>query len=87
MLLGRILLGAACAALAASVIYICIKGTISKQKIKEEMNNKRINKSLIQKIDNCNNTINFKDLESGTEYQISGDDIDDDIYEDEIIYA
>lgn len=83
--LARLLLGALAVGAVASII-IEIVGTITRDKLKEEMRSRGIEDMLIEKINNTENTITLKELLSGERYEVHGDDIDYDLTEGERIY-
>ena len=86
MLLG-FLIKAAIAAAVVSAIVIYVSGKITQSKIQDALREKGVKSALIQKIDNCNNVVSLKDLESDQEYELHGDSIDDYLREDQRIYV
>lgn len=80
-MLGWILLGL----LTATVGVIVISGVVTKNRIKEKMREKEIEKVLIEQIDRCRNTAKLKDLDSGDTIEIQGDELDDELEEYDII--
>lgn len=86
MLLGLILKGIVVAA-ALSAIVIVVNGIITKEKIRKQLKEKGVEDAIVDKIDNCSNTVTLKDLESENTYEIRGDDIDSDIDEGDVIYC
>lgn len=82
-MLGWILLGLA----AAAVGVIVISGIVSKSRIKEKMRENGIKDAIITEINNCTNTVKIEDLYGDKTLEIRGDDLDDELEEDDVIYA
>lgn len=89
MLFGLLVRGLAVAAAAVAVTAIVIKiyGTITKDKIEQELRNRGVNEAIIEKIDNCSNQVSLKDLENGNTYEVRGDDVDYCLDEGDVIYC
>lgn len=86
LILRGLMLAAGAAAIAAIVIYI--HGTITKDKIREELRAKGIDEDmLIKEINRCENTISLEELDGNKPVEIRGDDISYDLYEGETIYV
>ncbi len=80
-MLGWILLGLATVA----VGVIVISGTVTKMRIREQMQNKNLKEMLVTEIDSCTNTVKLSDLYSDQTMEIRGDDVSDDLDEYDII--
>ena len=79
----KIALGAA----ALIVGAIVISGIITKQKIKAELQRRRIRGALVDAIDNCDNVVKLEDIDSGNEIKLKGDGVSRDVRVGETIYA
>ena len=85
MLLGFLIRSALLAA-AVSTIAIVISGIITKEKPQQELRASRMfNGAIIDKINNCTNTMTLHDLQNGNEIEVQGDDIDYSLYEGQVI--
>ena len=84
MLLGFLIRSALLAA-AVSTIAIVISGIITREKIQQELRNRGVNGVIIDKIDNCTNTMTLKELENDNKIEVQGDGIDYSLYEGEEI--
>ena len=84
MLLGFLIRSALLAA-AVSTIAIVISGIITREKIQQELRNRGVNGVLIDKIDNCTNTMTLKELENDNKIEVQGDGIDYSLYEGQVI--
>ncbi len=69
MLLGFLIRSALLAA-AVSTIAIVISGIITREKIQQELRNRGVNGVLIDKIDNCTNTMTLKELENDNKIEV-----------------
>ena len=83
-MLGWILAGLLGTAAVAAIV-ITINGIINKRRIEEEMRKRDVEKVIVKKVDECDNVLTLKDLDSDAVYEINGDDIADDIYEGQYI--
>lgn len=80
------LIVAAFALAVAATIIITIGGIITKDKIRQESNNRDIDGDLlVEKIDNCTNIVTLKELYGDKKIEIQGDAISSDIYEGIVI--
>ena len=84
MLLGFLIRSALLAA-AVSTIAIVIRGIITREKIQRELRNRGVNGVIIDKIDNCTNTMTLKELENDNKIEVQGDGIDYSLYEGQVI--
>ncbi len=84
-LIGNILLAAAGAAIVGAII-LYIYGEITRDKIEDKLRDQDCEEAIIKEIDKCNNVVTLKDL-NGNEYEIHGDSISNDLYEDQRIYV
>lgn len=82
-MLGWILLGLA----AAAVGVVVISGIVSKNRIKEKMRENGIKDAIITEINNCTNTVKLESLYGDETLEIRGDDLDDELEEEDVIYA
>lgn len=82
----RVLLAAAAVATVA-VIVIYISGTITRSKLKEKLRDNDIKDAMIEKIDNCENVVTLKDMDSDKTLEIHGDDVDYELDEGDRIYV
>lgn len=82
-MLGWILLGLA----AAAVGVVVISGIVSKNRIKEKMRENGIKDAIITEINKCSNTVKLESLYGDETLEIRGDDLDDELEEDDVIYA
>ena len=80
-MLGWILLGLA--AVAAGVIVI--SGTVTKMRIREQMQSRDFKMMLITEVNSCTNTVTLSDLFSDQTMEIRGDDVSDELDEYDII--
>ena len=80
-MLGWILLGLATVA----VGVIVISGTVTKNRIREQMQKRNIKKMLVTQIDSCTNTVKLSDLYSDQTMEIRGDDVSNDLDECDVI--
>ena len=71
--------------MAAIVIYI--SGTITRSKLKEKLRENDIKDAMIEKIDNCENVVTLKDMDSDKTLEIHGDDVDYELDEGDRIYV
>ena len=84
MLLGFLIRSALLAA-AVSTIAIVISGIITREKIQQELRNRGVEEAIIDKIDNCTNTVTLDELKNGNKIEVQGDGIDYSLYEGEEI--
>ncbi len=82
-MLGWILFGLA----AAAVGVVVISGIVSKNRIKEKMRENGIKDAIIMEINKCSNTVKLESLYGEETLEIRGDDLDDELEEDDVIYA
>lgn len=82
----RVLLAAAAVATVAAVV-IYISGTITRSKLKEKLRDNDIKDAMIEKIDNCENVVTLKDMDSDKTLEIHGDDVDYELDEGDRIYV
>lgn len=82
----RVLLAAAAVATVAAIV-IYISGTITRSKLKEKLRDNDIKDAMIEKIDNCENVVTLKDMDSDKTLEIHGDDVDYELYEGDRIYV
>lgn len=90
MILGRILLGIAAAALVgitASVIVHKIRGAITKRKLILEAAKNGINESIIESVNRCSNRVTLKDLYTDNEHVFEGDSIAKNVVKGDVIYS
>lgn len=85
-LLGRALIAAAGAAIVAGIV-IYIAGKITKEKLRKKLEDKGIETALINEIDRCSNVIKMTDFDTDETIEVHGDDIDDEIEEDDLIFV
>lgn len=83
----RAAIGLAVAGAAAGIISVVIKGVINKQKVQEQMRSSNVSNFLVEAINNSNNQVKLKDLDTDQEYMYEGEGISEEIYEGEVIYA
>lgn len=83
----RGLVVAAATAAVVSVVKIVISGIITKNKLKEAMENKNVQNAIVEKVENCSNQVTLRDLENDTIYEVHGDGVDYNIDEGDIIYC
>lgn len=82
------LLGLAAAALiAAAVVTVVVDGIITKRELREKMREEGMKRAVIDMIDNSNNTIKLKDLDSDKVMEVKGDGISDEISQGDCIYV
>jgi fructose-1-phosphate kinase PfkB-like protein len=86
MLLG-FLIKAAIAAAVVSAIVIYVSGKITRQKIQEELRNKNVKSAMIKAINECDNVVSLKDMDSDQEYEIHGDSVDSYLDSGDVIYC
>ena len=84
MLLGFLIRSALLAA-AVSTIAIVISGIITREKIQQELRNRGVEEAIIDKIDNCTNTVTLDELKNGNKIEVQGDGIDYSLYEGQVI--
>ena len=82
----RVLLAAAVVATVVA-IEIYISGTITRSKLKDKMRDNGIKDAMIEKIDNCENVVTLKDMDSDKTLEIHGDDVDYELDEGDQIYV
>lgn len=82
-LIGKILIGA----LIAGVAAVVIKGIIDERKLREEMRQRNIKRALVSNIDRSNNKVKLKDLDSDEYTEFEGEGISSDLHEGQRIYA
>lgn len=82
----RVLLAAAAVATVAAIV-IYISGTITRSKLKEKLRDNDIKDAMIEKIDNCENVVTLKDMDSDKTLEIHGDDMDYELDEGDRIYV
>lgn len=82
----RVLLAAAAVATVAAIV-IYISGTITRSKLKEKLRDNDIKDAMIEKIDNCENVVTLKDMDSDKTLEIHGDDVDYELDEGDRIYV
>lgn len=82
----RVLLAAAAVATVAAIV-IYISGTITRSKLKEKLRENDIKDAMIEKIDNCENVVTLKDMDSDKTLEIHGDDVDYELDEGDRIYV
>ena len=82
-MLGWILFGLA----AAAVGVVVISEIVSKKRIKEKMRENGIKDAIIMEINKCSNTVKLESLYGEETLEIRGDDLDDELEEDDVIYA
>ena len=82
----RVLLAAAAVATVAAIV-IYISGTITRSKLKEKLRDNDIKDAMIEKIDNCENVVTLKDMDSDKTLEIHGDDVDYELDEGDQIYV
>ena len=80
-MLGWILLGLA----ACAVGVIVINGMVTKNRIREKMQEKGFTEMLVTEINECTNTVKLEDLYSDETIEIRGDELSDELEEDEWI--
>ncbi len=84
MLLGFLIRSALLAA-AVSTIAIVISGIITREKLQQELRIRGMEEAIIDKINNCTNTMTLHDLQNGNEIEVQGDGIDYSLYEGQVI--
>lgn len=82
-MLGWILFGLAVAA----VGVIVISGIVSRNSIKEQMENKGMKSAIIKEINKCTNTVKLESLYDHETLEIRGDDLDNSLRRNDIIYV
>lgn len=82
----RVLLAAAAVATVAAIV-IYISGTITRSKLKEKLRDNDIKDAMIEKIDNCENVVTLKDMDSDKTLEIHGDDVDYELDKGDRIYV
>lgn len=82
----RVLLAAAAVATVTAIV-IYISGTITRSKLKEKLRENDIKDAMIEKIDNCENVVTLKDMDSDKTLEIHGDDVDYELDEGDRIYV
>lgn len=70
-----------------AAIVIHIKGIITHQKLKEELQKKNMKGAIVTLIDRTKNQVSLKDLDGGKILEIHGDGISDDLHKRERIYV
>lgn len=79
------IIGALLGAAAITAIIIVVSGIIDKQKIQDKMREQGVSDALVEKINNCENVVRLKDLDSDQTYEIQGDDVSYSLYEGQVI--
>jgi hypothetical protein len=69
----------------AGIMVYKVKGKIDRDRLKEIAIQQVMERVIVQKVDLCENRVKFKDLISNKAVEVRGDDIDDSLYEGEII--
>ena len=87
-MLGRLLVGAAVAALGTAVAVLIVRrvrGKITREKLAEAIAGEGVKKAVIQKGDKCRNKVHLKDLCSDKKIDVEGDGIDEGLSDGDII--
>lgn len=82
MLLGRLLIGLAVAAVGAVAVAVTvkrIKGVLDRNRLKNLAMQDGINKALVDSIERCDNKVTLKDLNLNRKITYQGDSISSDV--------
>lgn len=71
----------------APITAIVIHGIITEKKLQKEMRKRAIPGCLIKSINSSSNIITIEDLDSKKEYEVRGEEISDELYENKMIFA
>lgn len=69
------IIGGMIVATTAMVIVIKVKGIIDRQKLREEMREREIKNAVIEQVNRCENVVRVKDMDTGIQYDVKGNDI------------
>ena len=69
------------------ITAIVINGIITEKKIQKEMRERAISGCLIKSINSSRNIITIEDLDSKKEYEVRGEEISDELYENKMIFV
>lgn len=71
--------------LLAGAITIVISGIITREKAQQKLEERGVKNAIVEKINECSNTLSIKDLDDDKTYELKGDDISDEFYEGMIV--